>query len=66
MTATPWPNGLGWDVDEDAEVLRLEHGLDVCVFTEDHRIKHLFIADQSLDPVEAVERCKQEGQIEEE
>lgn len=66
VKATLWPNGLGWDVDNDAEVWRLEQGLDVCVFTDDCKIKHLFITDLSLDPVSAVERCKVEGQIEEE
>ena len=65
VNATLWPNGLGWDVNDDGEVWRLEHGLDVCVFTDDCKIKHLFITDLSLDPVSAVERCKVEGQIEE-
>ncbi len=66
MKASLWPNGLGWDVDDEAEVWKLANGLGVRIITEDHRIKHLFIADLSLDPVVAVERCKQEGQIEEE
>ncbi len=65
VNATLWPNGLGWDVNDDGEVFRLEQGLDVCVFTDDCKIKHLFITDLSLDPVSAVERCKVEGQIEE-
>lgn len=65
MKAKPWPNKLGWDVGDDAEVWKLDTGLDVCVFTEDDRIKHLFITDPLLDPVEAVERCKAEGKIEE-
>jgi len=62
MTATLWPNGLGWDVGKDAEVWMLANGR---IFTNDNRIKHLFIPDSSLDPIEAVERCKQEGTIEE-
>jgi len=66
MTAIPWPNKLGWDVGEDAEVWKLNTGLDVCVFTEDCKIKHLIIADLTLDPVEAVQRCRREGTIEEE
>jgi len=66
MNAKLWPNGLGWDVGDDAEVWKLESGLGVRIFTEDDRIKHLFIPDLSLDPNEAVERCKVEGQIEEE
>ena len=65
VKATLWPNGLGWDVDNDAEVWKLDTGLDVCVFTDDDRIKHLFIADLLLDPVTAVERCKKEGHNEE-
>jgi hypothetical protein len=66
MKAKPWPNNLGWDVGLNAEVWRLESGLGVCIFTEDCKIKHLFITDLSLDPVSAVERCKVEGIIEEE
>lgn len=65
MKATIWPNGLGWDVDEDAEVWKLATGVVVFIFTDECKIKELFIADPSLDPVTAVERCKQEGQIEE-
>lgn len=66
MTATLWPNGLGWDVGSDAEVWIFTDGLGVRIFTDDCKIKHVFIPDASLDPLEAVERCKQEGQIEEE
>ena len=66
VTATLWPNGLGWDVGDDAEVWKLASGLGVRVFTEDCKIKHLFIADLTLDPVEAVERCRSKGTIEEE
>jgi hypothetical protein len=66
MKATPWPNNLGWDVGDDAEVWKLENGLGVRIYTDDDRIKHLFIPEVSLDHVEAVERCKQEGQIEDE
>ena len=65
MNAIPWPNNLGWDVDNTAEVWKLDTGLDVCIFTDDDRIKHLFIPDLSLDPVTAVELCKKEGQLEE-
>jgi hypothetical protein len=65
MKATLWPNGLGWDLDDTAEVWKLANGLGVRIFTEDCKIKHLFIPDLSLDPVEAVERCKKEGQLEE-
>ena len=68
MKVTPWPNGLGWDVGNagvDAEVWRLETGLEVRIFTRDGRIRYLLIPDLSLDPVTAVERCKREGRIEE-
>ena len=65
VTATLWPNGLGWDVGDDAEVWKLASGLGVRTFTEDCKIKHLFITDPLFDPVEAVERCKKEGQCEE-
>jgi hypothetical protein len=65
VTATLWPNGLGWDVGPDAEVWKFKDGLGVRIFTEDCKIKHLFITDPMLDPVEAVERCKKEGHIEE-
>lgn len=66
MKATLWPNGLGWDVGKDAEVWRFNDGLGVRIFTSDNRIKCMFIPDPSLDPIRAVERCKQEGKIEEE
>lgn len=66
MKATLWPNGLGWDVGDDAEVWKLESGMGVRIITEDDHIKHLFIADLSLDPITAVERCRQEGQLEDE
>jgi hypothetical protein len=62
---TPWPNGLGWDVGPDAEVMKLETGLEVRIFTRDNNIRSLFIGDPSLDPVAAVERCKREGKVEE-
>jgi len=65
MNAVPWPNNLGWDVGDDAEVWKLQSGLGVRIITEDDRIKHLFIPDLSLDPVTAVELCRHEGQIEE-
>lgn len=66
MNAILWPNGLGWDVGTDAEVWKLKNGLGVRIFTDDDRIKFLFIPDLSFDPVAAVERCKREGTIEEE
>ncbi len=65
MKAKLWPNALGWDIGKDAEVWKLPNGLGVRVFTNDNRIKHLFIPDPSFDPIKAVERCKQEGTIEE-
>jgi hypothetical protein len=67
MRVTPWPNGLGWDVTGgvDAEVWRLETGLEVLIFTRDNKIRSLFIGDPSLDPITAVERSKREGRIEE-
>jgi hypothetical protein len=60
-----WPNRLGWDVGKDAEVWRLKNGLGVRIFTRDCKVKYLFIADASVDLVEAVRRCKSEGKIEE-
>jgi len=60
-----WPNRLGWDVGSNAEVWKLPNGLGVRIFTKDCKIKYLFIADSSLDPVEAVRRCQKEGKIEE-
>jgi len=68
MKVTPWSNGLGWDVGTvgvDAEGWKLETGVEVRIFTRDNKIRSLFIADLSLDPVTAVERCKREGRIEE-
>lgn len=64
VKAILWPNGVGWDVGDDAEVWKLANGLGVRIFTEDCKIKHLFINDKTLDPVEAVERYKKEGQLE--
>lgn len=49
MTATPWPNNLGWDVGDYAEVWRLANGLGVRIYTDDYRIKHLFIPNPLLD-----------------
>jgi hypothetical protein len=65
MKVTPWPNGLGWDVGKNAEVWKLKNGLGVRIFTRDCKIKYLFIPDVMLPPVEAVERCRREGRIEE-
>ena len=64
MIAQPWPNNLGWDV-ENAEVSKLESGIIVRIFTDECKIKSLFIADPLLDPVAAVERCEKEGLIQE-
>lgn len=66
VNVTLWPNGLGWDVGPDAEVWQFKDGLGVRIFTDECKIKHLFIPDPSLDPVEAVKRCRQEGKTEEE
>jgi hypothetical protein len=66
MKARPWPNGMGWDVGETAEVWRLKDGLGIRVITEDGQIKSIFIPDPSLDPVRAVRRCWKYGKFEEE
>lgn len=65
MWARAWPNGMGWDVGETAEVVKLETGLQVRIITEDGQIKSLFIPDPSLDPVRAVRRCWKKGKFEE-
>jgi hypothetical protein len=65
MWAKAWPNGMGWDVGETGEVVKLENGLQVRIITEDGRVKSLFIADLSLDPVSAVRRCWKYGKFEE-
>jgi hypothetical protein len=67
MRVSAWPNGLGWDVSNvgvDAEVWKLETGLEVHILTRDSKIRSLFINEASLDPITAVERCKREGRIE--
>ena len=66
MWAREWPNGLGWDVGQSAEVWKLENGLGVRTITKDGRVKSLFIPDPSLDPVSAVRRCWKYGKFEEE
>jgi hypothetical protein len=66
MWARPWPNGMGWDVGETAEVWKLENGLGVRLVTSEGKIKTLFIPDPNLDPVRAVRRCLREGKVEEE
>ena len=43
MIAQPWPNNLGWDVDDNAEVSKLKNGIVVRIFTDECRIKSLFI-----------------------
>jgi hypothetical protein len=65
MNAQPWPNNLGWDVDDNAEVWILRNGLVVRIFTEECKIKSLFIRDLSIDPVAAVAKCEEEGRIQE-
>jgi len=52
-------------VASNAEVWKLPNGLGVRIFTKDCTIKYLFIADASVDPVEAVRRCQREGKVEE-
>jgi hypothetical protein len=66
MFAKPWPNGMGWDVGTNAEVVKLENGLGVRIITRDGRVKSLFIADPALDPLSAVRRCWKDGRFEEE
>jgi hypothetical protein len=66
MWAKPWPNGQGWDVGENAEVVKVKDGLEVRIVTRDGRVKSLFIPDLSLDPLSAVRRCWKEGKFEEE
>jgi len=63
MIAQPWPNNLGWDVADNAEVSKLKNGIVVRIFTDECRIKTLFIRDLSIDPVAAVEQCEKEGRI---
>lgn len=65
MIAIPWPNLMGWDVDDNAEVWKLRNGLGVRIFTDECRIKTLFIPDLAVDPVMAVVRCEKEGRIQE-
>ena len=66
MWAKLWPNGMGWDVGETAEVVKVKDGLQVHVVTEDGRVKLLFLPDPNLDPVRAVRRCWRDGKFEEE
>jgi hypothetical protein len=66
MWAKAWPNGMGWDVGTNAEVVKLEKGLGVRIITKDGRVKSLFIPDPNLDPVRAVRRCWRKGKFEEE
>jgi hypothetical protein len=65
MRARPWPNGMGWDVGETAEVVKVKDGLQVRIITSEGKIKSLFIPDPSLDPVSAVRRCRRDGNFEE-
>lgn len=66
MKAKPWPNNLGWDVGSTGEVWKLKDGLGVRVITRSGKVKALFIPDLSVDPVEAVRRCRNEGKVIEE
>ena len=66
MWARPWPNGMGWDVGENGEVVKLENGLGVRIITKDGKVKLLFIPDLTLDAVSAVRRCWKYGNFEEE
>jgi hypothetical protein len=66
MWARPWPNGMGWDVGETGEVVKVKDGLQVRIITRDGKIKSLFIPDPSLDPMRAVRQCWMEGRFEEE
>jgi hypothetical protein len=66
MWARLWPNGQGWDVGTNAEVVKLENGLGVPIITKEGRVKSLFIPDPNIDPVRAVRRCWKEGRFEEE
>lgn len=59
--ARPWR-----DVGNCAEVTKVESGLHVQVITRNGEVRSLFIADLSLDPVAAVQRCRKEGQVVEE
>jgi hypothetical protein len=65
MWARPWPNGQGWDVGTNGEVVKLKDGLQVRIITKDGRVKSLFIPDLNIDPVRAVRRCWKEGKFEE-
>jgi hypothetical protein len=65
MWARPWPNGHGWDVGTNGEVVKLKDGLQVRIITKDGRVKSLFIPDLNIDPVRAVRRCWKEGKFEE-
>jgi hypothetical protein len=65
MFAKPWPNGMGWDVGETAEVVKVKDGLQVRVITKDGRVKALFLPDPNCDPVRAVRRCWRDGKFEE-
>ncbi len=65
MWAKAWPNGMGWDVGTNAEVVKLEKGLGVRIITQDGRVKSLFIPDPALDPLSAVRRCWKYGRFEE-
>jgi hypothetical protein len=66
VKAKSWPNGLGWDVGTTAEVWKLKDGLGVRVITRSGKVKALFIPDLSVDPVDAVRRCRNEGKVIEE
>jgi hypothetical protein len=65
-SVTPWPNGLGWDVGDVAEVWRVEGGLAVHVFLRDDQLKTLLLPDTAVDPVSAVQLCITNGRLVEE
>src|SRR5262245_6763257 len=57
MWARPWPNGMGWDVGETAEVAKVKDGLQVRILTEDGKIKSLFFRTRTST------RCGQSGGV---
>jgi hypothetical protein len=57
---------LGWDVGSTGEVWKLKDGLGVRVITRSGKVKSLFIPDATVDPVDAVRRCRIEGKVIEE
>jgi hypothetical protein len=62
MRATPWPNGLGWDVGRH-EVWRLPRGeLGVALFLPGERYPYRWLqCPADTDPVNAVRQCLAHG-----